>query len=165
MARNYQNIPLWTVFLNIHLTNPLRKSTTQQINKSRNKLERKTRLELATPTLARSCSTNWAISAIVLFPGTISTLCLAPQMVVQKYKPFSILQNPRCFFWEVSRRQAVRQVKKQKRQQQPHQGKYLLKQRHLTFCRFHGFIPCKHRAQVPGVLPHDGISNNPGQMQ
>ena len=26
-------------------------------------LERKTRLELATPTLARSCSTNWAISA------------------------------------------------------------------------------------------------------
>ena len=26
--------------------------------------ERKTRLELATPTLARSCSTNWAISAI-----------------------------------------------------------------------------------------------------
>ena len=27
------------------------------------KKERKTRLELATPTLARSCSTNWAISA------------------------------------------------------------------------------------------------------
>ena len=27
------------------------------------RLERKTRLELATPTLARSCSTNWAISA------------------------------------------------------------------------------------------------------
>ena len=30
------------------------------------KKERKTRLELATPTLARSCSTNWAISAFFL---------------------------------------------------------------------------------------------------
>ena len=29
-------------------------------------LERKTRLELATPTLARLCSTNWAISALVV---------------------------------------------------------------------------------------------------
>ena len=29
------------------------------------RLERKTRLELATPTLARLCSTNWAISAII----------------------------------------------------------------------------------------------------
>ena len=29
--------------------------------------ERKTRLELATPTLARLCSTNWAISAFVTF--------------------------------------------------------------------------------------------------
>ena len=29
--------------------------------------ERKTRLELATPTLARLCSTNWAISAIMLW--------------------------------------------------------------------------------------------------
>ena len=27
-------------------------------------IERQTRLELATPTLARSCSTNWAIAAI-----------------------------------------------------------------------------------------------------
>ena len=27
------------------------------------KMERETRLELATPTLARSCSTNWAIPA------------------------------------------------------------------------------------------------------
>ncbi len=29
------------------------------------KLERETRLELATPTLARSCSTNWAIPAFI----------------------------------------------------------------------------------------------------
>ena len=33
-------------------------------------LERKTRLELATPTLARLCSTNWAISAY--FPNGIA---------------------------------------------------------------------------------------------
>ena len=31
-------------------------------------VERETRLELATPTLARLCSTNWAILACVLFP-------------------------------------------------------------------------------------------------
>ena len=30
-------------------------------------VERKTRLELATPTLARLCSTNWAISAVLRF--------------------------------------------------------------------------------------------------
>ena len=33
--------------------------------KKLNIIERKTRLELATPTLARSCSTNWAISAYI----------------------------------------------------------------------------------------------------
>ena len=32
------------------------------------KMERKTRLELATPTLARWCSTNWAISALEVTP-------------------------------------------------------------------------------------------------
>ena len=33
--------------------------------------ERKTRLELATPTLARLCSTNWAISAMNISPNAL----------------------------------------------------------------------------------------------
>ena len=42
---------------------PLGYVTSYEIVKISGKMERKTRLELATPTLARWCSTNWAISA------------------------------------------------------------------------------------------------------
>ena len=51
--------------------------------------ERKTRLELATPTLARSCSTNWAISAYFF-----------PQKRVQKYKHFWNWQKKFIFYWQ-----------------------------------------------------------------
>ena len=37
-------------------------------------MERETRLELATPTLARSCSTNWAIPAFEVIQNWIATL-------------------------------------------------------------------------------------------
>ena len=42
------------------------------VDTNSNLLERKTRLELATLTLARLCSTNWAISAICLLSYIIS---------------------------------------------------------------------------------------------
>ena len=48
--------------------------------------ERKTRLELATPTLARLCSTNWAISAF-----TFSLLCY--YFPCQGWKPYSLRQG------------------------------------------------------------------------
>ena len=46
----------------------------------RESIERKTRLELATPTLARLCSTNWAISARL-----IDKQVLLSEMRVQRY--------------------------------------------------------------------------------
>ena len=52
-------------------------------------MERKTRLELATPTLARLCSTNWAISALSFeLTSDIST-----ELRVQRYSIFAYFQN------------------------------------------------------------------------
>ena len=60
------------------------------VDTNSNLLERKTRLELATLTLARLCSTNWAISAICL-------LCFLTISKNQRYR--SVLRVQRyCFF-------------------------------------------------------------------
>ena len=48
-------------------------------------LERETRLELATPTLARSCSTNWAIPAL---GGQLAILNVCCVVVDAYYKDF-----------------------------------------------------------------------------
>ena len=56
-------------------------------------VERKTRLELATPTLARLCSTNWAISACLL-SATF-------RLRVQRYTKYFILQIFCKLFFEI----------------------------------------------------------------
>ena len=55
------------------------------------KCERKTRLELATPTLARLCSTNWAISAFHYLLLPFSRTCSGVISQTQC--------KDRCFFW------------------------------------------------------------------
>ena len=57
-------------------------------------LERKTRLELATPTLARLCSTNWAISAIAV--QIYVWLCNAASFVLKNHGIFNTLLYVLC---------------------------------------------------------------------
>ena len=58
-------------------------------------LERKTRLELATLTLARLCSTNWAISALFLQPFIIFPIASAKVVLFSKLPKLSTI-----FFWK-----------------------------------------------------------------
>ena len=57
--------------------------------------ERKTRLELATLTLARLCSTNWAISALFLQPFIIFPIASAKVVLFSKLPKLSTI-----FFWK-----------------------------------------------------------------
>ena len=62
------------------------------------RLERETRFELATPTLARSCSTNWAIPACLNRPFRL--VDVLSKCGVHSTYPFKTVNTKKCLNWD-----------------------------------------------------------------
>ena len=79
-------------------------------------LERKTRLELATPTLARLCSTNWAISAF------LRNLAFSAVLIARKFRI-----NTQCFVLQ-TKNSKFQRAENEARTRDPNLGKVVLYQ-------------------------------------